>query len=295
MGLADLIRPAADVAMANVANRAGIPFIQSGASFTRYENLPHGGDAPPWYQIYVYEEEAAVATLARLSQNGCENVMVTVDMPVGGVRHRDLANHFGPRISATMFLQSCARPMWQFRHARARLMSPVPRSPLPTAIAQRRFDKPLSWDHLRRLREAWRGRFWIKGLLHPEDAVRAAEMGFDGVVASNHGGRQLDLSPSAWRMLSEMRSALPDGYPLMADGGVRSGEDIARAIALGASAVLIGRPVLYALAAAGEDGVAKMVARLHHEFDVAMRLLGCQTVAGLGAFPAFSKHRCGLE
>lgn len=300
-GLNDLVRPGGDVALARAAAGAAVPFIQSGASLTAYADLCAGDGAMPWYQIYVHDLAADIGRIELMLDRGCRDLIVTVDVPTGGIRHRDIANRFGPRLSGRMAWQAMLRPAWLCRAAAARIAPPVPRQSLPPAIAHRRFDDLFGWAELARLRAAWRGRLWVKGIVHPDDARRAVAAGVDGIIVSNHGGRQLDLAPSAWQMLPAVRAVVAADFPVLADGGVRSGEDIARAVALGASAVLIGRPVLWALAVDGGKGVARLLDRLQRELVVTMRLLGCANIGDLAsvrpvrleAGEAFAPDRAG--
>lgn len=281
IGLTDLIRPGGDIALANSANEVGIPFIQSGASLTSYRDLTTNPRIPHWYQIYVHDLSTALSDLDHLDNLGCRNVVVTVDMRVGGIRHRDRANHFGKYTSPRVIAQALLRPEWLLRLAIAKIAPPVTQQSLHPAIRARRLEQPFGWKQLQLLRDNWPGKLWVKGLLHPDDACRAASIGIDGVIVSNHGGRQLDVLPTAWRSLPLIRAALPDDFPVLADGGIRNGDDVARAIALGATAVLVGKPLAWALAAGGQRGATKWLQNLRDEFEVTMLLLGYETLGQL--------------
>lgn len=279
-GLNDLIRPGADLAIARAAASCGIPFIRSAASLTAVNDIARVSGHSPWYQLYFYGMHAAEQLAEGLAQTGCGHLVVTVDLPVGGVRRRDDSNRLGVRVSPPMVLQALCRPGWLLRMLANRAMPVAPRVTLDPQIAARRFAAGLGWKELRRLRDCWPGRLWVKGVLNPNDAAAALDCGADGLIVSNHGGRQLDASPTAWSVLPAIRS-VSGNAPLLADGGVRTGEDIALAMALGASGVLVGRPVLWALAAGGGRLVAALLAQLERELTVTLQLLGCAAPAAI--------------
>jgi 4-hydroxymandelate oxidase len=222
-------------------------------------------DAAVWFQLYVQpDDEVTEALVRRAERAGCTALVVTADSPVFG-RHRRDAEHGFHDLPAGLAAEN---------------MRDLPGGP-PGGTRDIEMSPTISWAHLDRLRGLTSHPLWLKGVLHPADAVLAVEHGVDGVVVSNHGGRQSDLVPAAVDALPAVVDAVAGRVPVVLDGGVRGGGDVAVALALGAAAVGVGRPVLWGLAAAGEIGVARVLDLLRDEFDHVLALCGGREVADL--------------
>jgi L-lactate dehydrogenase (cytochrome) len=227
--------------------------------------------------------------LARVKASGFTALALTVDVPRSGRRERDLRNGFTmpPRLTARTIAQGLARPRWsaRFLTGGGAGLGAVDREGTPQTFAERvstQTDPTLTWAQLQWLRGEWDGPLLVKGVLHPDDAVQAVDCGADAVIVSNHGGRQLDGASSSIAALPAVAEAVGDRAEILLDGGVRRGTDIAKALALGARACLVGRPMLYGLATAGVDGAERVLTLLGDELAAAMALLGCASVAALG-------------
>lgn len=293
-GLNGLVRPGADLALARAAADAGIPFVLSTASNQRLERIAGEAGGNLWLQLYIMEDRSIARQLVtRARRAGFTALVLTVDVPVSGRRERDLRHGFRLpfRPPLATILDICRHPLWLARQA---LAGPpgfpnlseqeVARSPaLDAQLLSRALDRRLSWEVLDWLRDLWDGPVLLKGILHPDDAATAVERGVDGVIVSNHGGRQLDAAPATAAILPAVAGAVGGRVPLLMDGGIRRGGDIAKALALGASAVLAGRPLLYGLASRGEAGARSVLATFAAELDNAMTLLGAPTVSHLRA------------
>ncbi|WP_436644064.1 alpha-hydroxy acid oxidase [Microbaculum sp. FT89] len=292
-GFNGLMRRDGDLALARAAAAADIPFAQSTVSNARIETVAAVPGLRHWMQLYVFRDQAFMeALLERAERAGCEALILTVDSNVFGNREWDKRNYATPsRPRLSRRFEALRHPGW----VRDVLLPGIPgfgnldeilppdRRDLSGAAhwSRTQIDPSLSWRHLDWLRTRWRGPLVVKGLLSPSDAVRARDAGADGIVLSNHGGRQLDGAVAPLQILAETRQALGSGTVLMIDGGIRRGSDIAKAVALGADAVLSGRAPLYGLAAGGHAGVARALALLAEQFTRVMALLGRPTVAAL--------------
>jgi L-lactate dehydrogenase (cytochrome) len=282
-----------EAGVARAARNAGIPHTLSTMATTRLEDVAAevGGDL--WFQLYVWRDRGLVRELiARAKASGYRALMLTIDTPVTGLRVGDAHNGFTipPQLSASTVLDMARHPLWC-----ARMLAGAPItfanfapevSEGPEGVmefAAKQFDPSVSWEDLDWIRELWKGPLLVKGLVSPQDAARAAEVGVDAVVLSNHGGRQLDQVVAPLLMLPEVRARVGDAIEVFVDSGIRRGSDIALALALGADGVLVGRPYLYGLGAAGERGVAAAIAMLGRELRRAMTLMGVTSVAQLRA------------
>lgn len=284
MGMCDLAWPGADRVLAKEAARSGIPICVSTASSTPLEEMARLSEGRAWFQLYVIGSiEEALGFVDRAAAAGYENLILTVDVPKLGRRPRDLRNGFVTpfRIQPRQFMDFASRPGWSL----ATLMAGAPRmanyDANPTA---RGYDRKAArtgadWAFLDRLRDRWRGRLIVKGVLSAEDAARIARVGVDSVYVSNHGGRQLDAAPSTISALPAIRAAVGADCPLLFDGGIRSGEDVVKALALGADMVMLGRPFLFAMAADGARGVSSLVGTLAAEIETALAQVGLTRVA----------------
>ncbi len=292
MGLNGLTRPGGDTALARAAAAAGVPFVLSTASNDRMERVrQQAPEVALWLQLYVMQEPSMTQQLLRRAQaNEVEALVLTVDVPVSGLREQDLRNGFRLpfRLTPRLLADLATHPRWSLRQAVAgqpafvNLVEEIngPLSPqAQAALLARSMDRSLDWARLARIREDWRGKLLIKGVLHPEDARLAVEAGVDGIIVSNHGGRQLDGAASSLQVLPAVVQAVGGRAPVLLDSGVRRGADVLKALALGAAGVLVGRPLLYGLAAQGEAGARQVLSTFEAEVLRAMTLLGATCVA----------------
>ena len=293
VGLAGMNARRGEVQAARAAGDAGVPFTLSTVSACTIEEVRKGSTAPFWFQLYMMRDRAFMRDLlAKAKDADCSALVFTVDMPVPGTRYRDyrsgLAGAPGIRGSLRRFLQAVLHPRWAWdvgicgRPHQLGNVAPVlgPSTGLEDFFAWMRgnFDPSVSWSDLEFIRSEWKRPLIIKGILDPEDAKEAAALGADGLIVSNHGGRQLDGVLSSARALPAIAEAAGDKLTILADGGVRSGLDVVRMLALGASGVLLGRAWAYALAAAGQSGVAHILKLIDAEMRVAMALTGVTSV-----------------
>ncbi|SAI01261.1 FMN-dependent dehydrogenase [Bordetella ansorpii] len=292
-GLNGLFRHDADVALARQAHRAGLPFTLSTASTSLLERVREATAGELWLQLYVQRERRiAESMMARARACGFTTLLLTVDTPVTGQRDHYLRTGFTLPVRWTpRLLADLARhPRWVARvgrHGMPQLVNLSRSAGMGPDLAQqaaamsREMDTALRWEDLAWIRRHWAGKVLVKGIQSVEDARRARQYGADGVVLSNHGGRQLDGAPSAIDILPHAVAELPRGFEILVDGGIRRGSDIAKAVALGARGVLLGRAPLYGLAADGEPGCAEVLALLRKELEICMRLLGCTDIRQL--------------
>lgn len=293
-GLNGLYWPQGDLHLASAAEEAEVAFAVSTASNVSLEEIAQRNNGPLWFQLYPWGKEAfSGALIDRASAAGYSTLVITVDSLVGGKRERDLRHGFAHEISMSpaIVLDGLLHPrwltsVWLSRH-RPRLQN------LVAFLGQGASDKALaeftrsqrnpnfSWDDVRRIRRLWKGPLVIKGIMCAEDALIARREGADGVVVSNHGGRQLDGAPATIEVLGEVASALGKDTTVLLDGGIRRGSDVVKALALGADAVLLGRAPLYGLAANGRDGVSSVLSILEEEMRRTMIFTGCQSVSRL--------------
>jgi isopentenyl diphosphate isomerase/L-lactate dehydrogenase-like FMN-dependent dehydrogenase len=289
-GLAGVLHPAGEPAVARAAAAAGTRFVWP--AMTSHLLTAAGAPGPAMFQLYAMRRQLDTDRLVdQAATAGCQVLVLTADTPAPGLRERDLRNGFGvaPRPTAATVRDALAHPRRFGRWLRA---APEPADALPafaglTAPAggwlPQLFDANLSWDELERLRARWPGPLALKGVLHPDDARRAAACGVDGVIVSNHGGRQLDGVPASLRALPAVAAALAEtSVQVLLDGGVRRGSDVVRALALGADGVLVGRPWCWALAAGGEAGVARLLAILRSDLERTLVLAGLNGVEAIG-------------
>ena len=296
-GAAGLLRYRGDLLLARAAAAAGVPFTISSASNMDVEAIAAAGGRL-WFQLYMFEDRAlSNDVLRRAHQAGCDTLLITADIPVPSNREYNRRNGFGIPFGLTSrnAIDILSHPGW-FASVMCRylLNEGLPRQAnLPahlksvvtkTAPMGARFKgDALTWEEADRIRADWPGKALVKGILRPDDAERAAALGFDGVVVSNHGGRGLDCSPSTATALPGIVAAVGSRLTVLVDSGVTRGSDIAKALALGAQGVLAGRAPLYGLSAAGEAGVARALTMLKAEFVTSMGLLGARSVAEIDA------------
>ena len=296
IGLAGLTARRGEAQAVRAAEGAGVPFILSTVSACPLDEVARAARRPFWFQLYMIRDRAFMRDLlARAKTVGCSALIFTVDMPVPGSRYRDyhsgLAGAPGIGGSLRRVGQALTHPRWAWdvglngRPHHLGNVAPVlgDRTGLEDFFAWMRgnFDPQISWKDLDWIRSEWMGPLIVKGILDAEDAREAANHGADGIVVSNHGGRQLDGVPSSALALPPIADAVGDRLTVLADGGVRSGLDVVRMLALGAKGVLLGRAWAYALAAAGEAGVAHMLTLIAAEMRVAMSLTGVTRIADI--------------
>jgi L-lactate dehydrogenase (cytochrome) len=289
VGLSGLYARRGEVQAARAAKDAGIPFALSTLSACSIGEVAKA--APLWFQLYIVKDRGFVADMiARAREAGCGALLLTVDLAVPGTRYRDYRSGLSGSIgSGSRLSQVLARPGWTWDVAvRGRPLTMGNLEPLLGSGAAledlmgwvgQNLDASVTWKDVEWVREQWKGPLIIKGILDPDDAREAANSGADGIVVSNHGGRQLDGVSSTAQALPRIADAIAGRIPVLADGGVRSGLDVVRMLALGADFVLLGRAWAYALAARGEAGVAHVLKLIDAEMRVAMALTGCTRIS----------------
>jgi L-lactate dehydrogenase (cytochrome) len=296
VGLGGMLAQRAEVQAARAAEKAGIRFIESTVSICSIEEVAKATTTPPWFQLYVMRDRGyAEDLMARAQAVGAPVLVLTIDVAVLGARHRDTRNAMVGRPSgwakARRAFDLLSHPRWIANVAIGgrpltfgNLEKAVPDASSPTAFrdwVDSQFDPSVTWKDIEWVRENWNGRLVVKGVLDPDDARRAAEVGVDGVVVSNHGGRQLDAVPSTTRALPEVVDAVGAEVEVLADGGVRTGLDVVKMVAMGARAVLIGRAWAWAVAARGEAGVGHVLGVMKADIDTALGLTGQTSVTDL--------------
>ncbi|MCP1848876.1 (S)-mandelate dehydrogenase [Bradyrhizobium sp. USDA 4541] len=284
-GLAAAAWPDGDIALARAAGRAGIPFVMSTAGTCTQDDVASAGDGSKWMQLYIFKDRAFSARIVDKAETlGFEAIEVTVDNAVAGKRLRDERNGFSLpfRWTPAKLAGLLVHPGWSMRMARAgapqlKVMGEglgLEKTDTIAALMQSQFDASISWDDIARLRDRWKKPLIVKGLLDPSHVSKALSVGVDGLVISNHGGRQLDGAVASIDVLPDFVAAAGGRLTLLIDSGFRTGSDIARALALGADAVQVGRATLYALAVGGEETVFHALGLLKAELDVAQALMG---------------------
>ena len=299
-GMAGMLYPDAEIEIARAAARANIPYTMSTMSICPMETVADAVDQPFWFQLYVMRDRSFVRNLiARAKAVGCAALMVTLDLQVLGQRHADIRNSLAapPKPSFSAAMQVLSRPRWCWRMLRARHRSfgniaghvpGIDNLADMSGWTARQFDPALTWDSIREIRDLWDGPLILKGVLDPDDAETAVDCGADAIVVSNHGGRQLDGAPSTISVLESIVARVGERTEVHIDGGIRSGQDVARALALGARAAHIGRPFLYGVAVAGGRGVTRVLDIVRNELDLTMAFCGetdVQAISGTNLQP----------
>lgn len=292
IGMAGMMARRGEAQAVRVANAAGVPFTLSTVGICSISEVKSAAVKPFWFQLYMIRDRAAVQSLLkRALAAGCTTLVFTVDLPVAGIRHRDtrngmLTNSFRAKMGKVGQLLAC--PGWitdvALRgkpHTFGSLTDTVPDASNLNSFKSwidAQFDPSVTWTDIEWLRSIWPGKLLLKGILEAEDALTAAAIGADGVIVSNHGGRQLDSVASSISKLPAIADAIGKRLEVYMDGGVRSGVDVFKAIALGARGVLIGRPWIWALAGAGAKGLHSLLSTYQREFQVTMALTGVSRV-----------------
>ncbi len=275
-----LADPEGEVATARGAGAVGVPMVVSTFSSRTLEDVAAAAQGPLWLQVYCFRRREVTATLLRRAEAaGYRALVLTVDAPRLGRRERDLRNGFGlpPHIQAANFSEELTAALSTREHGRSGI----------SLHAQEAFDTSMSWEVVEWVRSVSRLPLLLKGVLTAEDAARAASLGVDGIIVSNHGGRQLDGSVTSLDALPEVVRAVQGRCEVLMDGGIRRGTDVLKALALGARAVLVGRPVFWGLATAGEQGVSHLLSLLREELALAMAVAGRPTLGDIDSSLVF--------
>src|SRR5215470_1593275 len=294
IGLAGMQHRDGEIAACRAAQAAGIPFTLSTMSVCSIEDVAEAVDQPFWFQLYVMKDRGfARSLIERAAAAKCSALMLTIDLQVLGQRHCDVRNGLSvpPEVKIRNVLDIMTKPRWAFGMLGAKrktfgnlagyARSGTDVKSLSSWIATQ-FDPTLSWKDVKWIRNQWPGKLILKGVLDVDDARRAAKTGASALVVSNHGGRQLDGAPSSISALPRIVDAVGGEIEVMFDGGIRSGQDLMRALALGARSCLIGRAYIYGLGALGERGVARAIEFIRRELDVTMALCGVNNVREIG-------------
>jgi isopentenyl diphosphate isomerase/L-lactate dehydrogenase-like FMN-dependent dehydrogenase len=285
--LARICHPEGEVAVARAAAKAGTIYAVPVASGRSLDEIVEAATAPLWYQLYMQSDREAVsALLERVEGAGIDALCITIDSAVLHKRERDLHNHLTLplRLSRRTLLAAASRPRWSVGYllgglGRGRPIQLAGGSRALAAISRTvREQAPVTIDDVRWLRERWTGKLILKGVMRADECRMMVDLGVDGIVVSNHGGRVLDGVPATIDVLPEVVEAVDGRAEVFLDGGVRRGTDVVKALALGARACLIGRPYLFGLAAGGEAGVTQVLEILRAEIEQTMALVGCATV-----------------
>jgi len=294
-GLAGLFRPDGDLMLAGAAGAADIPYIMSGASNATIEEAASVAPEHTWYQLYGARDRNISEHLIKRSRDaGLTTLVLTVDVPVNSKRERNIRNGFVRpyKLKPSIMLEALLHPGWIIDYLRTG-GTPIFGNWAPYANAgadanavseflATQTPSTQTWHDLEAYRRLWPGKLVVKGILHPDDARRAAELGVDGIMVSNHGGRQLDRAPSPLDMLPTIKAAVGERLTLMLDSGIRRGSDIVIAHCLGASFTFVGRATLYGAVAGGPAGIRRAIAILRTEIDLVMAQMGCPSWDQLG-------------
>lgn len=297
VGMAGLYAKRGEVQAACAAQKAGLPFCLSTVSICSIEEVRRGVPDPIWFQLYMIKDRPYMeALLERAKAAGTKVLVFTVDLPVPGSRYRDMRSGLSGELNlfdqARRAINTAMHPRWLWNvllqggpSSFGNLVEAMPNAKGTNDFARwigQNFDPSVNWDDFAWVRERWDGPIIIKGILDAEDARKAVAVGADGIVVSNHGGRQLDGVPAGIEALPPIVKAVDGKLTVLMDGGVRSGLDVLKALALGAKGVLIGRAWAFALAGGGEAGVSAMLTTMRHELQVAMMLTGCTDIREAG-------------
>jgi L-lactate dehydrogenase (cytochrome) len=290
VGLTGLNWANGEMLAARAAERFGVPYTLSTMSICSIEDVAGVLERPFWFQLYVMRDRGFSASLIeRAKAVGCSALVLTLDLQVQGQRHQDLKNGLAvpPRLTLGSFLNILSKPSWALnvmtsrRKSFGNLEGRIPNADSLTTLSQwiaGQFDPTLSWKDVEWVKSLWGGKIILKGILDAEDAKIAASTGVEALVVSNHGGRQLDSTSSSIRALPEIVDAVGDKLEVLFDGGIRSGQDVLKALALGAKGAMIGRAYTYGLGAMGEKGVTRALEIIRNELDVSMALCGIKDV-----------------
>jgi L-lactate dehydrogenase (cytochrome) len=283
-----------EIKAARAAEKFGVPFTLSTMSICSIEDIAEHTKAPFWFQLYVMRDEDFVSSMIeRAKKAKCSAIVLTLDLQILGQRHKDIKNDLTapPRLTLKNMINIATKPRWALgmlgtkRRTFRNIVGHAKNVDDLRALhswTNEQFDPQLDWDKIRKIKDAWGGKLILKGILDPEDARRAADFGADAIIVSNHGGRQLDGAVSAIRMLPSIVRAVGDQVEVHMDSGIRSGQDVLKALAMGAKSTYIGRSFIYGLGAMGEAGVTRALEVIQKELDITMALCGERDVRALG-------------
>ncbi len=294
-GLTGMQHPDGEILAARAAQKFGIPFTLSTMSICSIEDVASAtGGHPFWFQLYVMKDRAFIESLIdRAKAAGCSALVLTLDLQILGQRHKDLRNGLSapPKLTLRNLINIASKPRWALG------MLGTPRRHFGNIVGHvkgvgdmgslsewtaKQFDPALSWDDVQWIKKRWGGKLILKGIMDVEDAKLAADSGADALIVSNHGGRQLDGAPSSIEALPAIVDAVGKRIEVHMDGGIRSGQDVLKALALGAKGTYIGRAMLYGLGAQGEEGVRKALEIIHKELDITMAFCGHTDIRKVG-------------
>ena len=294
VGMAGMQSADGEIKAARAAEAFGVPFTLSTMSICSIEDIAEHTTKPFWFQLYVMKDEEFVAgAIERAKRAGCSALVLTLDLQILGQRHKDIKNDLTapPRLTVKNLLNLATKPHWvagmamtrrhSFRNIVGHAKGVGDLSSL-MSWTNEQFDPELDWKKIAKIRDLWGGKLILKGILDEDDARKATDFGADAILVSNHGGRQLDGALSSIRMLPQIVKAVGGKTEVFLDSGIRSGQDILKALALGAQGTFIGRSYIYGLGAMGQAGVTRALEILQKELDITMALCGEKTVAGLG-------------
>ncbi|HVX72506.1 MAG TPA: alpha-hydroxy acid oxidase [Devosia sp.] len=289
-----------EIKAAKAAEKAGIPFILSTMAICSIEDIAENTTAPFWYQLYVMKDRDFILRMIdRAKAAKCPVLVLTMDLQILGTRHKDVRNGLlvPPKFTPKFIAEMAMKPAWAlgmlgtrrrtFRNIAGHVKDATNLRSL-TIWSREQFEQKLNWTDVRWIKERFGGPVLVKGILDPEDARLAVANGADGIIVSNHGGRQLDGAPSSIRVLPSIVDAVGDQIEVFMDGGVRSGQDLLKALALGARGAFIGRAMVYGLGAGGEAGVTRALSIIREETDITMALLGERDIRNIGAHNVYS-------
>ncbi len=293
VGMTGMQHPDGEIKAARAAEKFGVPFTLSTMSICSIEDIAEHTSAPFWFQLYVMKDEEFVDDIIdRARKAGCSALVLTLDLQILGQRHKDLKNDLTapPRLTLPNLINLATKPRWclgmagtkrrTFRNIVGHAKGVGNLSSL-MSWTNEQFDLQLDWKKIARIRDQWGGKLILKGILDADDARKAADFGADAIIVSNHGGRQLDGAVSAIRMLPGILAAVGDRIEVHMDSGIRSGQDVLKALALGAKGTFIGRSFVYGLGAMGEAGVTKALDIIQKELDISLALCGERDVKDL--------------
>ena len=292
-GLTGMQHANGEILAAQAAAEFGIPFTLSTMSICSIEDVAKHSEAPFWFQLYVMRDhDFSKRLIARAKQAGCNALMLTLDLQILGQRHKDVKNGLTapPKLTLKNIANMATKPSWclgmlgtkrrTFGNIHGHVSGVSDMSSLTSWVGEQ-FDLQLDWDDVKRIKDWWGGKLIIKGILDAEDAKLAVKSGADALIVSNHGGRQLDGADSSIAILPEVVAAVGNDIEVWMDGGIRSGQDMLKAVALGAEGTLLGRAFLYGLGAGGKQGVQKALEIIHKELDMTMALCGHRDIQNI--------------
>lgn len=286
VGLTGMQHADGEIAAARAAEKFGVPFTLSTMSICSIEDVAANTTKPFWFQLYVMRDRGFIeALIQRAEDAGCSALVLTLDLQILGQRHKDIKNGLNapPKPTLPVILNLLTKPRWCMgmlgtkRHTFGNIVGHAPGVTNMSSLGEwthSQFDQTLDWDSIEWVKQRWKGKLILKGINDVEDAIIAAKLGADAIIVSNHGGRQLDGAPASIDMLKPIMDAVGDQVEVHLDGGIRSGQDVLKAVALGAKGTYIGRAFVYGLGAMGEAGVTKALEIIQKELDVTMALCG---------------------